>query len=78
MPMTHMSSKWCCGVAQLEELAEVWPDDTLQLAAVLSQRDPVVRHIAATVLALGADSDASIRSQLCQVSWNLLFKFHTW
>lgn len=52
---------------QLEELSEVWPDDTEQLAAVLEQRDPVVRHIAASVLALGADADAKVCAQLAQV-----------
>ena len=52
---------------QLEELAEVWPDDVTSLAAVLTQRDPIVRHIAATVLAVAADHDAHVRSELCKV-----------
>ncbi|KAK9797019.1 hypothetical protein WJX73_007524 [Symbiochloris irregularis] len=50
----------------LEQLGETWPDDVTVLAKVLDQKDPVTRHVAATVLALGADHDPAVREQLCQ------------
>lgn len=52
---------------QLDQLGETWPDDVTVLSKVLDQKDPVTRHVAATVLALGADHDPAVREQLCRV-----------